>query len=170
MWREKPRSDFIVHVCTVCVCVFDFMTNEEQELAERVAYPLVYYTALSQCPCFVGVWVGGWVGMRVNLCDKPHIADGFDVCVQGWTLSWMQCEGNICACVNVCYELNTGWLLGPTSVAPHCKPFCSVAFRCITSRCIKCIVLRQLLELFFLNFVQYRWSDQRRLALCLMIK
>lgn len=62
--------------------VFDFMTNEEQELAVRLAYPLVYYAALSECPCTLGRCVFVCV-CAFKPCDKLHIAHSFDVCVQG---------------------------------------------------------------------------------------
>ena len=109
------------------VCAFDFMTNEEQELAVRLASPLVYYTASSGCPCTQCTCVC----VCVCACkppDKLHIAHGFEVCVQGWTLSWMRCEGTVCAWVSVRYELNTGWLLAPTSVALHCEAFLYCCF------------------------------------------
>lgn len=70
------------------MCVFDSMTNEEQELAVRLAYPLVYCTALSLHSVYV---------CACKPCDKLHIAHNFDVFARALTLSRMQREGSICA-------------------------------------------------------------------------
>lgn len=114
--NSQAEITFSVLKCLcMCNCVSNFMTNEEQELAVRVLYPLAYYSTLSVslhwlycggvywrvwgCVC---LWAPGFV---CNSCDKWHAVRSCDVYADCKSLSWMQSEGGICERV-----LNAGWL------------------------------------------------------------
>lgn len=81
--NSQAEITFIVLKCLcMCNCVSNFMTNEEQELAVRVLYPLAYYSTLSECPCIdctvvgcIGVCGGVCVCGRLALCVTPVIND-----------------------------------------------------------------------------------------------